>query len=353
MKNNRKSVSELATLVGGEIVGDGDILVDHVASLERAGEGAVAFIEDERTINRAEGCKASCLIVSKKISITFNSIIAVNHPKLAFALIAQHLHPKKRNDPSIDPTAIIHLNTKIDPTAFIGAYAEIGSDTTIGTHTEIHQAVSIGENVRIGSNCTIYPHVVIYDNVTIEDNVILHAGSIIGADGFGYVRSKQGYEKFPQLGTVIIEKDVEIGANTCIDRGALGTTRIGEGTKIDNLVQIGHNVEIGKRVVIAAQTGISGSTIIEDDAVIGGQVGMGDHARVERGAIIGSKAGILPGKIVRKGSVMWGVPVRPLDEYKRLNAYFGKLPQMHDEIKELKEQLKEILTKIETMDSKD
>ncbi|MGI8655299.1 MAG: UDP-3-O-(3-hydroxymyristoyl)glucosamine N-acyltransferase, partial [Pyrinomonadaceae bacterium] len=156
-----------------------------------------------------------------------------------------------------------------------------------------------------------------------------------------------GYHKFPQVGTVVIEDDVEIGANSCVDRGALGETRIGRGTKIDNLVQIGHNVQIGERVVIAAQTGISGSTVIEDDAVIGGQVGMGDHARVQRGAIVGSKAGILPGKIVRAGSVMWGIPVRPLDEYKRLNAYFGRLPQMHKELKVLREQIRKLAARFD------
>jgi UDP-3-O-[3-hydroxymyristoyl] glucosamine N-acyltransferase len=171
--------------------------------------------------------------------------------------------------------------------------------------------------------------------------VILHAGVVIGADGFGYVRSDEGYVKFPQVGTVVIEDDVEIGANSCIDRGALGRTRIGYGTKIDNLVQIAHNVDIGERVIIAAQTGISGSTVIEDDAVIGGQVGMGDHARVQSGAIIGSQAGVLPGKIVRPG-VWWGTPVQRLDEYKRLNAHVNKLPQLREEVKELRRELDEL-----------
>ena len=156
--------------------------------------------------------------------------------------------------------------------------------------------------------------------------------------GFGYVGDAERYVKFPQIGTVVIEDEVEIGANSCIDRGALGETRIGKGTKIDNLVQIAHNVQIGKRVVIAAQTGISGSTVIEDDCVIGGQVGMGDHARVLSGAIIGSQAGVLPGKIVRAG-VWWGTPVQPLDEYKRQNAHVKGIARLKDEVKELKKQI--------------
>ena len=174
----------------------------------------------------------------------------------------------------------------------------------------------------------------------------MHAGVVVGSDGFGYVRDDSTQLKFPQVGRVRIEDDVEIGANTTIDRGALGTTRIGAGSKIDNLVQIAHNVEIGRGVVIASQTGIAGSTVIEDDAVIGGQVGFGDHARVEKGAIIGSKAGILPGKIVRSGDVYWGVPVRPLREYKRLNALFGRLPTMKKEIDALRAAVTQLAVKL-------
>ena len=193
----------------------------------------------------------------------------------------------------------------------------------------------VGDNVRIGIGCVLHPNVFVEDGCTIGDHVILHTGVVIGSDGFGYVRGGDRYVKFPQIGTVVLEDNVEIGANSCIDRGALGETRIGEGTKIDNLVQIAHNVQIGKRVIIAAQTGISGSTVIEDDCVIGGQVGMGDHARIQSGAIIGSQAGVLPGKIVRPG-VWWGTPVQPLDEYKRQNAHVKGLARLKDEIKDLK-----------------
>jgi UDP-3-O-[3-hydroxymyristoyl] glucosamine N-acyltransferase len=177
---------------------------------------------------------------------------------------------------------------------------------------------------------------VLYPGSALGNRVILHAGVVIGGDGFGYVFDGRVQVKFPQAGKVIIEDDVEIGCNTTVDRGSLGTTRIAAGSKIDNLVQVAHNVRIGQGVVIAAQTGISGSTVIEDYAVIGGQVGIGDHARVQSGAVIGSKAGILPGKIVRGGEVYWGVPVRPLREYKRLNALFGRLPEMKEDIDNLK-----------------
>lgn len=338
------TASELAQHSGGRLVGDGDVAIESVADLETAGEGDIAYVEDEKFYEAARNSKASCLIVPEDAEISSPYRIEVKKPKLAFALIAEILHPPKRNESSIDQTAVMAESADVALTAFVGAHVYIGENSQVGIETQILSGVSIGDNVRIGSDCVIHPGVVIYDNVTIGDRVILHAGVVIGADGFGYVREagEQGeYHKFPQHGTVVIEDDVELGAHTCVDRAALGQTRIGRGTKIDNLVHVGHNCDIGERVVIAAQTGISGSVTIEDDVVIGGQVGFGDHIRVLSGAVIGSKAGVLPGKIVRPG-VWWGIPIQPLDEYKRLNAHVGRLPRMREEIKELKRQIEEL-----------
>lgn len=334
------TVSQLSEIVGGQIVGDPDVEIFCVAALETAQENEISFVEkNELNVHT----NASCLIVSENFQIeTARPQIKVKNPKLAFARIAAVLHPLKRRQPEIHSTAIIDKNAAIGSDVFIGAFVCVGENSKIGSGTQIRAGAKIGDNVTIGENCVIHPNVFVEDNISIGNNVILHCGVVIGTDGFGYVRSAEGYVKFPQIGTVIIEDEVEIGANSCVDRGALGATRIGKGTKIDNLVQIAHNVDIGKRVVIASQTGISGSTIIEDDCVIGGQVGFGDHARVLSGAIIGSKAGVLPGKIVRPG-VWWGVPVQPLDEYKRQNAYVKSLPRMREEIKELKKQIAELL----------
>ncbi|HEV7373935.1 MAG TPA: UDP-3-O-(3-hydroxymyristoyl)glucosamine N-acyltransferase [Pyrinomonadaceae bacterium] len=341
------TVAELAVCAGGRVVGDGSGLIKGIASFESAGAGEIAFIEDSKLLESARESRASCLIVPEGAQVDAMCRIEVKHPKLAFALIAGLLYPPKRREPLIHPTAIVAASASVDESVFVGARVEIGERATVGAGTQVHAGAVIGEDVNVGRDCVIHPNVVLYDNVTLGDRVILHAGVVIGADGFGYVPDEKNLRhKFPQIGTVVIEDDVEIGACTCIDRAALGHTRIGRATKIDNLVQIAHNVEIGERVVIAAQTGISGSTVIEDDAVIGGQVGMGDHARVESGAIIGSKAGILPGKIVRAG-VWWGIPVQPLDKYKRLNAHINRLPQMREEIKELRKQLKELQEKLE------
>lgn len=338
METIEKKVSELSAYVGGRVIGDSNLMLRRVASLDAAAEGDIAYVEDEKFFAAAKCSRASCLIVPAGAAIDADCRIEVKNPKLAFALVAEILHPAARIEPFIHSSAVIAENADVALTAFVGANVFIGKNSRVGIGSELRNGVSIGENVSIGNDCVLHPNVVIYDNVTIGDRVILHAGVVVGADGFGYVRGDMGYHKFPQIGTVSIEDDVELGANTTVDRGALGRTRIGKGTKLDNMVHVGHNCDIGERVVIAAQTGISGSVIIEDDCVIGGQVGFGDHIRVQSGAVIGSKAGVLPGKIVRPG-VWWGIPIQPLDEYKRLNAHIGRLPHLRDELKELKRRM--------------
>lgn len=336
-----KTVSELAEHVGGRVIGDGSVQIERVNDLETAAEAEIAYVEDEKSFAAAGGSRASCLIVPAGVAIDTPCRIEVPKPKLAFALIAEVLHPPKRRDPVVDATAVIAQSAEVALTAFVGSHVAVGEHSRVGTGTQVLAGVSIGDNVVVGNDCVIHPNVVIYDNVTIGDRVILHAGVVIGADGFGYVRDEQSHHKFPQIGTVVIEDDVELGANSCVDRGALGRTRIGRGTKLDNLVHVGHNCDIGERVIIAGQTGISGSVTIEDDCIIGGQVGFGDHIRVQSGAVIGSKAGVLPGKIVRPG-VWWGIPIQPLNEYKRLNAHIGRLPRMREELKELNERVKKL-----------
>jgi UDP-3-O-[3-hydroxymyristoyl] glucosamine N-acyltransferase len=348
------TVAKLATHVGGRLIGDGSIHIERVADLSTAGAGEIAYVEDEKFFEVGKSSQASCLIAAPQFVASIKDLIVekefgpalieVAKPKLAFALAAGVLHPPKHREPFVHESAAIAESADIDLTVFIGPYVSIGEGARIEAGTRIEAGVAIGDHVRVGRDCVLHPGVTLYDDLTIGDRVVLHAGVVIGADGFGYVRDgdeARGYHKFPQRGTVVIEDDVELGAHTCVDRAALGQTRIGRGTKLDNLVHVGHNCDIGERVVIAAQTGISGSVTIEDDVVIGGQVGFGDHIRVMSGAVIGSKAGVLPGKIVRPG-VWWGIPIQPLDEYKRLNAHLARVPEMRAEIKELKRQLDEL-----------
>ena len=328
---------EIAGLVGGELNGDGEIEIHSVWDIKTASSGQIAFLGDEA---QPEAINASCLIIGENAALDFPvPTIRVVNPKLAFARVAAVLLQPEKQPPEIHPTALIAATAVIGNGVALGAYCTIAEETTIGKGTLIGAGARIGRDVTIGDRCIIHPNVTIENRTTLGDNVILHAGVVIGADGFGYVKDEAGYyQKFPQIGSTVIENDVEIGANTCVDRGALGETRIGEGTKIDNLVQVGHNVQIGKRCVIAAQTGISGSTIIEDDCVIGGQVGFGDHAHVKSGAVIGSQAGVLPGKIVRPG-VWWGTPIQPLDEYKRQNAHVKGLERLKADVKYLKRKI--------------
>lgn len=343
IRTNPMRVDQLAERVQGRVIGDGTLIIERIADLEGAGESEIAYVENENFLTAASESKAACLIVTEQLTEKFpaRTLIEVLNPKLAFSLIGAALHPPVRREPSIHPTAVVAETADIALTAFIGPHVCIGEYAHVGGYTRLDAGVVLGSSVTVGDDCVLHPNVVLYDGVSIGSRVILHAGVCIGADGFGYVRHDLGYQKFPQIGTVVIEDDVEIGAHTCIDRAALGRTRIGRGTKLDNMVHVGHNCDIGERVVIAAQTGISGSVFIDDDCVIGGQVGFGDHIHVQKGAIIGSKAGVLPGKIVRPG-VWWGIPVQPLAQYKRMNAHMNRLPQMREDLKRLEEQVSEI-----------
>ena len=331
-------VKQIAALLGLEYQGNGQHLLEKVANRETADESALVFFEngDPRGI---EFLSAGCIITIKEWAPAKKNAIFSPQPKLDFARASTYLYPRPVGHGKRHPTAVVSTSAKIEEDVDLGPFSIVDAGAKIGRGSILHAGVVIGRDCRLGRDCVFYPGVVLYPGAQIGDRVILHAGVVVGGDGFGYVSDGQRQLKFPQVGSVVLEDDVEVGCNTTIDRGSLGTTRIRAGAKIDNLVQIAHNVEIGENVVVASQTGISGSTVIEEDAVIGGQVGFGDHARVQKGAVIGSKAGVLPGKIVRSGNVYWGIPVRPLREYKRLNACFGRLPEMKADIDDLKKEV--------------
>lgn len=334
------TIGQIAALLGLEYRGDATRKLTKVAKWEAADEASLIFLQGGEPGGSHSGeIRAACAIAPRSGAPEGMNVIFSENPKLDFARAASYLHPRMESRGTRHATAQIHPESVVESNVELGPFAVVGEGAYIGAGSILHAGVVIGKGARLGKECILYPGVILYPGAQVGNRVILHAGVVIGSDGFGYVSDGERYQKFPQVGSVILDDDVEVGCNTTVDRGSLGTTRIGEGTKIDNLVQIAHNVEIGKHVVIAAQTGISGSTVIEDQAVIGGQVGFGDHARVQKGAVIGSKAGILPGKIVRSGDVYWGVPVRPLREYKRLNALFGRLPEMKAEIDVLKKEI--------------
>jgi len=333
------TVAEIASLVGGQVKGDGTAEIRGVASLEAASSTDLAFADGDRALAAAAGSCAGCILVPVGSNLEGKTTVEAARPKLAFVRAAEALLPPVAIPAGIDPTAIVHAEAHIAPDASIGPYAIIERGARVGSRTHVGAGSFVGASAVLGDRCVLYPRVTIYPGALIGNRVILHAGVVIGSDGFGYVMGDGRFEKFPQIGQVIIEDDVEIGANSTVDRGALGATVIGQGTKIDNLVQIAHNVTIGRHCVIASQTGISGSVRVGDYVVMGGQVGIGDHVRIGDRAVLGGGAGILPGKIVRAGETVWGRPARPLGEFKRMYAHLSNLPELARKVKDLMRQM--------------
>jgi UDP-3-O-[3-hydroxymyristoyl] glucosamine N-acyltransferase len=291
--------------------------LNDVSSIASARSGSLVFATDPPSASAAIQSAATAVILPKdlvdQITPTKPLLISAN-PKLDFARAAQLLRIA-RQPPGIHPTAVVSPEATIPSTVSVAATAVVAAHTTLGERTIIGEGAVIGEGVIIGADCHIYPRVVIYPESIIGDRVIVHAGAVLGSDGFGYVPDPATgrYIQFPQQGTLVLEDDVEIGANTAIDRGALAETRICRGTKIDNLVHIGHNCRIGHDTVIAAQTGISGSCTVGNNVMLGGQVGMGDHAHIGDGVILGGQGGVLPGKTLEgPGVIFWGTPAQPV-----------------------------------------
>lgn len=308
-------VKDLAEWLNSTFEGDGDREILKVAPLEDAGLEDLSFAGRGRTLKLAETSRAGCLLVPMDYPNSSNrTIIRTADPRGAAARAIPKIHPRPESAPGVHPTAILGPGAIVGDGASIGPMVVIGARVKIGAGSSIGAGSVIGDDVHIGRNCIIYPRTTIYREVTLGDECALHSGCVIGADGFGFVLQDGIYEKFPQVGRVEIGNKVEIGANSCVDRAALGITSIGDGTKIDNLVHVGHNCKIGRHVVIAAQTGFSGGVVVEDYAVIGGQVGIGDKARIESRAVLGSGSGVLTSKVVRSGQVVWGTPARPLKE---------------------------------------
>jgi UDP-3-O-[3-hydroxymyristoyl] glucosamine N-acyltransferase len=331
----KRSLTQISEAVGARLIGDGKIEVGGVSSIASATAEDLVFVEDEKHLAAALQSRAGAVIAGEFAASADcgRPLLVIDHPKLAFARAAQVLretfpHDGSHRQGTTHATAVIHPSVILGPGVCVEERAVVGAQAAIGENTRIGAGCAIGEGVKIGRGCEIYPNVTLYPGTTLGDRVIVHAGAVLGSDGFGYVRNRKTghYEKFPQVGRLVIEEDVEIGANTTIDRGALDETRIRRGAKIDNLVHIGHNCQIGEDVVIAAQTGLSGSIVIENGVILGGQVGIGEHARIEEGVMLGGQGGVLPNKVLRgKGVAFWGTPAQPLREYLKQLATLARL----------------------------
>ena len=335
------SLAEVTELVGGDLEGESSVDIHGVAKIEAAGPGEISFISNPKYAKFIDTTQASAVIVSKDFPATPKPIIRTENPYLSFLTVLKIFHPPRESIAAgIHQSAIIAETARIGENARIGANVVIDENCQIGDSVTIHHGAVIGREARIGNNVTLYANVTFREQVKVGNNVIIHSGTVVGSDGFGFAREGQQYLKIPQVGSVIIEDDVEIGANCTIDRATLGHTIIRNGVKLDNLIQVAHNVEIGENTVIAAQTGISGSTKIGKNVMIGGQVGFVGHIEIGDNTTIGAQSGV--SKSLPPNSVYFGYPARPIMQAKREEAALRKLPELLKRVAELEDKLNEI-----------
>jgi UDP-3-O-[3-hydroxymyristoyl] glucosamine N-acyltransferase len=332
----KRSLEEIAEILGCRLIGDGSITVARLSSLQSADEESLVFVDDAKHLDSALASRAAAIIAGDYAADPAQDagtrtparkpLLISTQPRLTFARAAKLLRDPRR-DRGIHPSAVVPASSDIGDKVTIGPRTVLGEHVKVGNETSIGAGCILDDGVKIGAGCRIDANVTIYRGSVLGDRVVVQAGAVLGSEGFGYVRDQETgrYEQFPQIGRLVIEDDVEIGANSTIDRGALDETRIRRGTKIDNLVHVGHNVQIGEDVVIAAQTGLSGSAVIENGVIVGGQVGIADHVRIEEGAILGAQSGIPTKKVIRgKGVVFWGTPARPIREYLKELAFLAR-----------------------------
>ncbi len=320
------TVRELAEKIGGEIEGDGSREVSGVCPLNDIREHCVTYLEMQRDSFMMENKAPAAVICTKAAVVEGQTLIRSSNPKLSFTLALEIFYPARRPEAGIHPTAVTGGNVEIDPSVSVGPNCFVGDNSRIGAGTTLGPNVVVGSNVKIGEGCRLHPNVTVLDGCEIGNRVILHSGVVVGADGFGYIEIEGMRKKVPQVGIVIIEDDVEIGANSAVDRATLGVTRIGRGTKIDNLVQIGHNVKLGEDCVLCGEVGISGSCEIGDKVIFGGQAGVSDHIKIGHGAILGGKSGVISD--VPAGAFYSGFPARPHRETMKALSLLKKLPEI-------------------------
>lgn len=336
------TLQELAMICDAELQGGNPTQpITAVADIMSAASEQVTLLIDPRYSKHLAESTASACLLGKDFPVdnvpASMALLRCADPEMSFIKALRALHPERRHEPRIAPQAVVEDGVSLGRDIYIGPYAVIGQNTAIGDGSEILAGAYIGKDVRIGKHCRVYPYAVIYDGAVLGDNVIIHSGAIIGADGFGYKYRNNQHVKVPQVGNVVIEDNVEIGANTCVDRGALGSTLIGQGSKIDNLVQIGHNNRIGKNVIICGHSGVSGSCTIEDGAILAGSAGIADHVTIGRGAVIMARSGVASD--IPAGMQAFGSPAKDRKIAWREQAALTKLPELMKRVKELETKL--------------
>jgi UDP-3-O-[3-hydroxymyristoyl] glucosamine N-acyltransferase len=341
----RKTLKEIAEFIDGEIVGNANIVITGVSGIKEAADGDITFLANPKYSPLIEKTRASAIITSRDVESAPKPIIRTENPSLAFAKMISLVAPNEaRHIKGIHPSAILGKDVLLGSDVAVGPYVVIEDNVSIADKAIIYSGCFIGHHTKIGSQTLIYPNVSIRERITIGRRVIIHSGTVIGSDGFGFATVEGLHQKIPQIGTVEIGDDVEIGANVTIDRARFDKTVIGRGTKIDNLVQIAHNVVIGEDSIIVAQVGISGSTAIGKNVILAGQVGIVGHIAIGDNAVVMAQSGV--SKSIPSGTAVWGYPARPADEAKRINAHVHNLPKLHDSVAELKKRIEDLEARI-------
>lgn len=331
------TTQEIAKLIGGQVVGDSAAVLKNFATIENAGSGDLTFAENEEFFSRAEQSEATAIIADKRFSSAEKVVIQVPNARIAFAKALALFFPEKQAPAGIHPTAIVAATAKVDPNACVGPYCVIGERVSIGARTLLQCGNFVGDDSKLGEDVNLFPNVTIYQRGEIGNRVRIHANSVIGSDGFGYVQDGPVHRKVPQIGNVVIGDDVEIGAGVTIDRGALGSTVIGKGTKIDNLVQIAHNVHIGEGCLLIAQVGIAGSSKVGNYTILAGQVGVAGHLKIGNQVIVGAKSGVMTD--IPDGQKWLWIPAQPDRDVKRQVLAIQRLPELLKRVAELEKKL--------------
>ncbi len=341
----RKTLKEIAALIDGEVIGDAGTVITGVSGIKEASQGDITFVANPKYIHLLQETGASAIITSRDIASGPKPIIRTDNPSLAFTKVVSLIFPEEIKHPGgIHPTVILGKDVSLGEDVALGPYVVVADNASIGERTIIYSGSYVGHDTKIGCDCLIYANVSIREKVSVGNRVIINSGTVIGSDGFGYVHAEGIQQRIPQIGRVVIEDDVDIGANVTIDRARFDKTVIGQGTKIDNLVQIAHNVIIGKNSIIVAQAGISGSSIIGNNVTLAGQAGISGHLTIGDNAVVAAQAGVI--KSVPADTIVSGYPAKPHGVAKRVNACVQNLPRLYDTVAALKKKIEELEAKL-------
>lgn len=341
------TAEQIANVIGGRVEGNKDAKVHTFAKIEEGTEGAISFLSNPKYTHYLYNTKSSIVIVNEGVELEKDvdaTLIRVPNAYESIAKLLQIYEASKPKKTGVAPQAYIAPSAKLGNNCYVGPFAYVGEGAEIGDGCQIYPHAVVGDNVKVGSNCIFYPNTTIYQGCKIGNNVTIHAGSVIGADGFGFAPGANGYDKIPQIGIVVIEDNVEIGANTCVDRSTMGATVIHKGVKLDNLVQVAHNVEIGENTVMSAQVGIAGSTKVGSWCMFGGQVGLAGHITIGDKTFLGAQSGV-PGNL-KGGEELIGTPPMNPRQYFKSQAIFRRLPDMYKDLNDAKKKIEELNEKI-------